>query len=244
MSDDELRDLLRKAGADGSGSVEVDEDELVDLIRRRRKRSSVLLAGGVAVVVAVVGVGAAWVVRPDGPEPAVAGGPPAVTGSPAVVAPVPFPHRCGAELVGDHPVESPLRVTIDRQEIARPEGAADEYGRVRATLTNSSNQSLAGATASTVRLVVVQDGAVVATTSAITDDALALTLAPGQSKTLAVPVPLRRCTPTTTEGSGPPLKPGAYQLYTEYSVAADSPHAKPGADFKVLRSGPWTVDLK
>lgn len=238
MTGNELRDLLQKTAADGSDYVEVDEDGLIDRIRRRRIRSSSLLVGGVAVVVAVVGLGTAWVVRPDGRAPAVAGG------SSAVVAPVPFQHRCGAALLGDHPVESPLRVTIGRQEIVRQRGDG-EYGRVDATLTNSSDQNLAGATASAVRVVVVKDGAVVATTGAITANALPVTLGPGQSETLVVPVPLRHCTPTTAEsGSGPALEPGTYQLYTEYSVAVGSPRATPGAEFKVLRSGPWTVDLK
>ncbi|MDX2970046.1 hypothetical protein PWY87_00905 [Kribbella solani] len=237
MTGSELRDLLRSTAADGSDSVEVDEELLVDRIRRRRKRSSVLLAGGVAVVVAVVGAATAWVVQPDDHAPAVAGS------TPAVVAPVPFPRQCGAALLGDHPVESPLRVSIERQEVVRQQ-VDREYGRVTATLTNSSNHDMAGSTASTVRLVVVKDGAVVATTGAITTNALPVTLGPGQSKTLVVPVPLRHCSTSTAEHGGPELQPGTYQLYTEYSVAVASPSAAPGAQWKVLRSGPWTVTLK
>lgn len=244
MTSNDLRNLLRTTAADGSDTVDLAEDELADRIRQRRTRTSRFAVAGTALATAAVVTAAAWAVRPDGEHPPIAGTPT------TAAAPVPFPHKCGTRLTGQHPVESPLRVTIARQdvEVVRPR----DYGRVTAVMTNTSDELLEGVTASAVRLVVVKDGIVVGTTGAMTANALRLTLPPRGSKTLFAGLPLRRCNPTTSGipngRSGPPLEPGSYQLYTEYDVSVSSPSDPTppplGGDWKVLRSGPWTVDLR
>lgn len=229
MTANDLRELLRTTAAEGSDAVDLAEDALADRIRRRRIRTRRFAVGGVALTATAVIAATTWAVRPGG------GHPPAATTSPRAAAPVPFPHSCGARLAGQAPVEAPLRVTIARQQVA-PAGGSGAYGRVTAVFANSSDTVLEGATASAVRVIVVNDGAVVATMGPITDNALHTTLPAKGSTTLAVPVPLGRC-------DGSALQPGSYQLYTEYSVAMSSTDATPGAVWKTLRSGPWTVDL-
>ncbi|MBP2354522.1 hypothetical protein JOF29_005632 [Kribbella aluminosa] len=83
-------------------------------------------------------------------------------------------------------------------------------------------------------MIVVRNGTVVATTGPIAASAIQLTLAARASRELTIPVPLDHCGTTQS-----PLIPGTYQLYTEYSVALT-----PTANWTVLRSGPWTVELK
>ncbi|MFD7153997.1 hypothetical protein ACFV9C_05350 [Kribbella sp. NPDC059898] len=217
MTSNDLHDLLNTAAA-GSETVGIAEEAVAHRIRRRRRRTARFAAVGAAVTTVAVVSAVVWAVRPG--EPQVAAAP----------APVPFPHGCGAKLTGQHPAESPLRVTIAEQTIQRAAG----YGRVTGVLTNDSRATVNGSTANAVRVVVVKNGTVVATMGPIAANAIQLTLAAGASETLAIPVPLDHC------GTAPtPLLPGTYQLYTEYSVSLT-----PTADWSVLRSGPWTVELK
>ncbi|HZX08713.1 hypothetical protein [Kribbella sp.] len=219
MTSKDLRELLRTAAAEASETVDLAEDSVVRRVRRRRTRTARLAAAGVAVTTAAVVSVVVWAPRPgDAP-----------VATPAT-APVPFPTACGAALTGQHPAEAPLGVTIAEQPITG-EGA---YGRVTGVLTNHSRNAVEGSTASAVRVIVVKNGTVVGTTGAIAANAIHLKLAAGASETLGIPVPLQHC--GTTQA---PLTPGIYQLYTEYSVALT-----PTADWTVLRSGPWTVELK
>ncbi|WP_427886209.1 hypothetical protein ACQHIV_26725 [Kribbella sp. GL6] len=217
MTSNNLHDLLNTAAA-GSETVGIAEEAVAHRIRRRRRRTTGLVAVTAAVTTAAVMSAVFWAARPEAPQVAA-----------PVAAPVPFPHGCGAALTGQHPAESPLRVTIAEQTIQRAAG----YGRVTGVLTNDSRATVNGSTANAVRVVVVKNGTVVATMGPIAANAIQLTLAAGASETLTIPVPLDHC------GTRSPLLPGTYQLYTEYSVALT-----PTADWSVLRSGPWTVELK
>ncbi|MGZ0149111.1 hypothetical protein ACXJJ3_18720 [Kribbella sp. WER1] len=221
MTSDDLRDLLRSAAAEGSETVDLAEEAVVRRIARRRTRAVRIAAVAGAVSAVAVVSALVWAVRP--------GDAPAAT-APVTNAPVPFPKDCGAALTGQHPAESPLRVTIAEQRIVR----AGPYGRVSGVLTNESRTAVNGSTASAVRVIVVKHGTVVAKTGAITANALQLVLAAGARETLAIPVPLQHCGTAQT-----PLTPGDYQLYTEFTVALS-----PTANWTVLRSGPWTVELK
>lgn len=69
MSTNDLRELLRATAAEASDTVDLAEDTVATRIRHRRTRNQRLAVGTTALATAVIVVGTAWAVRPDGGQP-------------------------------------------------------------------------------------------------------------------------------------------------------------------------------
>jgi hypothetical protein len=239
MSSGDLKHLLQDLAAEGSTTVELDEQHLVPRIRARRRRRAGVVAA-VAASTAVVLAAGAYVVLPGGEREQ----PPAAVPEPTVTLASPgwvTPFACGATftapLTGD---SSALRLAVPLQEVVR--AAKGSYAPIVLQVTNVSGKPLdLFGTPGGPHIFVVKNGVVVGSPLGERMPGHRWRFDPGQTLTLRTAMDTQRC---NREGqSGPAqLEPGTYQLY---AMKTFSPYGdEPARGEFVVAGGPWTIQLK
>ncbi|AGL19541.1 hypothetical protein [Actinoplanes sp. N902-109] len=201
------------------GAPEVPTERLMTRARRRRRMHRVVLAAvPICVVLAVGGaILAGMTVFSPGPNPGGAGG-----GREASAA----PGECGGPLPAAPVATGPLRIGVDLTVAgARLTGTT--------TVTNGGADPVSGFTATVPDYFVLSRGRIVTTPAPHRDNAVALDLAPGASKTFPVDVG-----PADCAQPGARLAPGDYQLVARLSVFTGSSRAE-----TLLQTAPVTFRL-